>query len=250
MPNHDGMFESFADSIVLTLTYLVNSYSGVLQVLIYMLMAITFSYALIKAFQAFRILSFYKAADIKKRVGSSDFHGSIQTPLSVIAAGFFRKSKKYYDEEKAQEDSANKVIPPDSFIRDAAFQFSERYFEEKFLEPVSMTANLMPPQGFIGTIIGMVIHFLSNSGTLSSDVTIAGIATALYTTLIALTCFTMLEFLKKIFYSLAQRRIDEGLSAVAENGLIPAAKPVNEGFAVISEGSKIQASTVRKENEN
>ena len=228
MPNNDGLFDSLADSIVKTLTYLVNTYSGVLQVLIYFLMAITFCYALIKAFQAFRVLSFYRAEDIKKRTGADDFHGSIQTPLSIIAAGFFKKSKKYYDEEKEKEDSANKVIPPDSFIRDAAFQFSDRYFEEKFLEPVSMTANLLPPQGFIGTIIGMVIHFLSNSGTLSSEVTIAGIATALYTTLIALSCFTFLEFLKKIFYSLAQRRIDEGLAAIAEGSFIQPGKPRKE----------------------
>jgi biopolymer transport protein ExbB len=231
MPNNDGMFDSLADSIVKTLTYLVNTYSGVLQVLIYFLMAITFCYALIKVFQAFRVLSFYSAGDIKKRTGGDDFYGSIQTPLSIIAAGFFKKSKKYYDEEQEKEDSSNKVVPPDAFIRDAAFQFSDRYFEEKFLEPISMTANLLPPQGFIGTIIGMVIHFLSNSGTLSSEVTIAGIATALYTTLIALSCFTCLEFLKKIFYSLAQRRIDEGLAAIAE-------------------GSFIQPGNPRKDNEN
>ena len=133
--------------------------------------------------------------------------------------GFFKKTKVHYEEEKENGNFNNKNIPPDGFIRDAAFQFSERYFEEKFLEPVSMTANLMPPQGFIGTIIGMVIHFLSNSGTLNSEVTIAGIATALYTTLIALSCFTFLEFTKKIFYSLAQKRIDEGLAAVSEMSL-------------------------------
>jgi biopolymer transport protein ExbB len=225
MPNNDGMFDSLADSIVKTLTYLVNAYSGVLQVLIYFLMAITFCYALIKVFQAFRVLSFYSAGDIKKRTSGDDFHGSIQTPLSIIAAGFFKKSKKYYDEEQEKGDSANKVVPPDAFIRDAAFQFSDRYFEEKFLEPISMTANLLPPQGFIGTIIGMVIHFLSNSGTLSSEVTIAGIATALYTTLIALSCFTFLEFLKKIFYSLAQRRIDEGLAAISEDSFIQPGNP-------------------------
>ena len=30
-------------------------------------------------------------------------------------------------------------IPPDGFIRDAAFQYSERYFEERFLEPISLS---------------------------------------------------------------------------------------------------------------
>jgi len=216
MPTNDGLFDILAESIVTSVTFLVNSYSGMLQVFIYLLMAITFFFALTKAYQAFRVLSFKDPEDISKRTGSDIFHGNINTPLSFIAAGFFKKTKVHYEEEKENGDLNNKNVPPDEFIRDAAFQFSERYFEEKFLEPVSMTANLMPPQGFIGTIIGMVIHFLSNSGTLNSEVTIAGIATALYTTLIALSCFTFLEFTKKIFYSLAQKRIDEGLAAVSE----------------------------------
>ncbi len=60
------------------------------------------------------------------------------------------------------------------------------------------------------------MHFLSNSGTLKSDLAIAGIATALYTTFIGLVCFTILEFLKKVFYGLLHKRIDQGLAAVAD----------------------------------
>jgi hypothetical protein len=62
----------------------------------------------------------------------------------------------------------------------------------------------------------MVVHFLANSGTLNSEITVAGIATALYTTFIALICFTFLEFLRKVFYALAHKRIDEGLAAMAQ----------------------------------
>jgi biopolymer transport protein ExbB/TolQ len=216
MPVENNLFDILANSIVRTMTFFVNEFSGVLQVMIYLLMAITFFFALAKAFQSFRSLSFRDSKEIVKRIGTSDFHGSVKSPLAVITAGFFKKTKKYYLEEKENGESS-KVIPPDAFIRDAAFQFSERYFEEKFLEPLTMTANLMPPQGFIGTIVGMVIHFLSNKGTLNSDVTIAGIATALYTTLIALSCYTFLEFLKKTAYTLAQKRINEGLVAVSED---------------------------------
>jgi biopolymer transport protein ExbB/TolQ len=78
-----------------------------------------------------------------------------------------------------------------------------------------MLASLMPPLGFIGTIMGMVIHFLSNTGGLKSDITIVGIATALYTTFIGLIFYTFLEFLKRFFFTLAQKRIDEGLDAVS-----------------------------------
>ena len=91
MPNHNGFFDMLADSIVMTVTYLINSYSGVLQVCIYLLMAVTLGFALIKAFQAFRVLSFYRPEDIENRTRSTDFHGNINTPLAVIAAGFFKK---------------------------------------------------------------------------------------------------------------------------------------------------------------
>jgi|GEM_PF-1004085 len=213
----NSLFDSVAISIVKTLTYIINAYSGGLQLTIYFLILITFCFALIKLYQSFRSLVRYDFKKITKMTGSDEFYSNIKTPISVIAASFFEKTKKHYLAEKENEKSSQKIIPPDAFIRDAAFQFSERYFEENFVDPLSMAANLMPPLGFIGTILGMVIHFLSNTGTLNTDVTIAGIATALYTTLIALICYTCLEFLKKCVYSLAYKRIDEGLAAVSNN---------------------------------
>ncbi|MEE4263798.1 MAG: MotA/TolQ/ExbB proton channel family protein [Desulfobacteraceae bacterium] len=113
-------------------------------------------------------------------------------------------------------------------MRDAAFQFSERYFESKYLEPMSMLAGLMPPLGFIGTIMGMVIHFLSNTGDLKSGITIMGIATALYTTFIGLIFYTFMEFMKRYFYTLAQKRIDEGLDAVANREVANGSQNRNE----------------------
>ncbi|MBU0986345.1 MAG: MotA/TolQ/ExbB proton channel family protein [Proteobacteria bacterium] len=213
----NSLFDSVAISIVKTLTYIINTYSGVLQLSIYFLILITFCFALIKLYQSFRSLVRCDFDKIAKMTGSSEFYSNIKTPISFIAASFFEKTKKHYLAEKENEKSSHKIIPPDAFIRDAAFQFSERYFEENFVDPLSMAANLMPPLGFIGTILGMVIHFLSNTGTLNTDLTIAGIATALYTTLIALICYTFLEFLKKCIYSLAYKRIDEGLAAVSNN---------------------------------
>ena len=217
MVAENSLFDSVAISIVKTLTYIINAYSGGLQLTIYFLILITFCFALIKLYQSFRSLVRYDFKKITKMTGSEEFYSNIKTPISVIAASFFEKTKKHYLAEKETEKSSQKIIPPDAFIRDAAFQFSERYFEENFVDPLSMAANLMPPLGFIGTILGMVIHFLSNTGTLNTDVTIAGIATALYTTLIALICYTFLEFLKKCIYSLAYKRIDEGLAAVSLN---------------------------------
>jgi len=213
MPAQESIFNELANAVINVLTYLITSYSGVLQLLVYLAMACTFGFALIKAYQSFRVLGFYDFGKVKSRNKLYHLTEDARTPLALVAASFFARTKSHYENER-QRGTVDKVIPPDAFIRDAAFQFSERYFEEKFLDPVGMMANLMPPMGFIGTIIGMVVHFLANSGTLNTEVTVAGIATALYTTFIALLCFTSLEFLKKIFYGLAHKRIDEGLTAV------------------------------------
>lgn len=210
----ENFFNSVAESFIVTLTHTINTYSGILQISIYLLIFITFGFALIKTYHSLRALVYCDFEKIKAYKGLYNSRPNPKTPLSVIAAGFFAKAKKHYLEEEKNPHST-KIIPPDAFVRDAAFQFSERYFESKFLEPMSMLASLMPPLGFIGTIMGMVIHFLSNTGGLKSDITIVGIATALYTTFIGLIFYTFLEFLKRFFFTLAQKRIDEGLEAVS-----------------------------------
>lgn len=214
MPAQESIFNVLSNGIIDVLTYLINSYSGLLQLIVYAIMASIFGFALIKSYQSLRALTYYDFGKLKSRNSLYNLTADAKIPLALISASFFARTKLHYEQEQ-RRGTADKVIPPDAFIRDAAFQFSERYFEEKFLDPVAMMANLMPPMGFIGTIIGMVVHFLSNSGTLSSEVTVAGIATALYTTFIALICFTFLEFLRKVFYALAHRRIDEGLAAIS-----------------------------------
>ncbi len=210
------MFNNLSDAIIQTLTHLINAHSGLLQVTVYFIMLCVFGFALFKSFFCFCALGSFDFKRIRSRRQLHNLPDSLRTPVMLIAASFFDKSRQHYLDEKSRNPDSDKIIPPDAFIRDAAFQFSERYFEEKFLSPISMMANLMPPLGFIGTIIGMVVHFLSNTGTLKSDLAIAGIATALYTTFIGLVCFTFLEFLKKAFYSLLHKRIDQGLSAVVD----------------------------------
>jgi biopolymer transport protein ExbB/TolQ len=211
----ENIFNAVAEAFIVTLTHTINLYSGILQLSIYLLIFVTFGFALIKTYNSLRALIYCDFEKIKAHKGLYNFRPSPKTPLSVIAAGFFAKAKMHYLEEE-KNNLTNKAIPPDAFVRDAAFQFSERYFESKFLEPVSMLASLMPPLGFIGTIMGMVVHFLSNTGGLKSDITIVGIATALYTTFIGLIFYTFLEFLKRFFFTLAQKRIDEGLEAVSD----------------------------------
>jgi biopolymer transport protein ExbB/TolQ len=214
-----NVFNELSEAIINSLTHFINAFSGLLQILVYLTIAVIFFYALVKCGQALRSLARFNFARLDEKDISIFDSFDDRAPLAVVAASFFCKTKKHYFLEKKNDPQSSKTVPPDGFIRDAAFQYSERYFEERFLEPISLTSNLMPSLGFIGTIIGMVVHFLSNTGSLNSNLTVVGIATALYTTFIGLVCYTILELMLKILSALCRRRIDEGLAAVA--GLRP-----------------------------
>ena len=208
-----SVFNELSDAIITSLTQFINTFSGLLQLIVYLAIGTIFFYAVARCWIALRSLGRFDF----KHLGDDDealYTLDRRPPLAVVAASFFCKTKRHYLQEKSLSDQAQ-PLPPDGFIRDAAFQYSERYFEERYLEPISLSAELMPSLGFIGTIIGMVVHFLSNSGSLNNNLTIAGIATALYTTFIGLVCYTILCFLLKFFYAQGRKRIDEGLAAVA-----------------------------------
>lgn len=217
------MFDAMNEAIIASLSQFVNTYSGFLQVFNYLVMGVFFFYALIKCVQAQRWLARFDKRNLGKPgddFAPPDKRGS----LALVAAAFFCKTKQHYLTEKQQDLQQHKTIPPDGYIRDAAFQYSERYYRDRFLEPISLIANLMPPLGFLGTIMGISVHFLSNAGTLNSNLTVTGIATALYTTFVGLICFTILEFLLKVLTSLSRKRIDEGLAAVADQPLATAGR--------------------------
>ena len=216
------MFDTLSAAIISAMTIFINSFSGLLQIAVYLSIGLLFFYALGKSWQAVGALSHF---DFRHPGSAQIENGGQLAPLTLIAADCFYQTKKHYMMEKRNDPHACPTLPPDSFIRDAALQYSERYFAEKFLDPIAMTANLMPPLGFIGTIIGMVVHFLSSAGTLNNHLAITGIATALYTTFVGLVCYTFLELLLKVFVALGRKRIDEGLAAVADRvSLVPEKK--------------------------
>jgi biopolymer transport protein ExbB len=213
-----NVFNTLSEAIIGALTHFITVFSGLLQIAVFLIIGIIFSYSLIKAWQTFRALGRFDF----KALGNGILpllektNRDAPTPLAVIAASFFHRAKRHYSSEERDESAPSRALPPDAYLRDAACQYSYRYFEDKYLEPIALMANLMPPLGFIGTIIGMVVHFLSNTASLNSNLSVAGIATALYTTFVGLVCYTILELLLKIFSGMARRRIDEGLVAVPD----------------------------------
>ncbi len=216
-----NIFNALSEGLIGSLTHFIHSHSGLLQIAVYLLIGTFFCYALIKAWQGFRTLARFDVRALGNRaVPYLEKCGEGPAPLAVVAAAFYYQARKHYLLE--HDADSQKAIPPETFIQDAAFQYSEKFFEERYLNPIAMVANLMPPLGFIGTIIGMVVHFLSGSATLNTHLAVAGIATALYTTFIAMICYTILEFFLKVFSGMARKRIDEGVTGVTDRMILAA----------------------------
>ncbi|WP_300669709.1 MotA/TolQ/ExbB proton channel family protein [Desulfoluna sp.] len=100
---------------------------------------------------------------------------------------------------------------PVSFLVDATHQMMENIFHTRYINKITMITNLLPPMGFIGTIFGMIMIFLAK-GDPNSDLNTTGLGIALFTTLIALTCFVILEVFKKSLVNLSTSRIERALS--------------------------------------
>lgn len=100
---------------------------------------------------------------------------------------------------------------PVSFLIDATHQMMENNYHTRYINKITMITNLLPPMGFIGTIFGMIMIFLAK-GDPNSDLNTTGLGVALFTTLIALTCFVILEVFKKNLINLATSRIQRALA--------------------------------------
>jgi biopolymer transport protein ExbB len=125
----------------------------------------------------------------------------LDDPLMVVAA------KTYYSAQKEHGETQY----PASFLVDATHQLVENLFHTRYINKISMITNLLPPMGFIGTIFGMIMIFLAK-GDPNSDLNTTGLGAALFTTLVALTCFVILEAFKKSLINLAASRIERALS--------------------------------------
>ncbi|SCY74490.1 MotA/TolQ/ExbB proton channel family protein [Desulfoluna spongiiphila] len=99
---------------------------------------------------------------------------------------------------------------PVSFLIDATHQMMVNIYHTRYINKITMITNLLPPMGFIGTIFGMIMIFLAKADP-NSDLNTTGLGVALFTTLIALTCFVILEVFKKNLINLATSRIERAL---------------------------------------
>jgi hypothetical protein len=111
------------------------------------------------------------------------------------------------------EESLREGDESRAFVIDAARQYAEHEYESGYARPISMYANILPPLGFIGTLAGLLILFMSMRVS-SASLELGALALALTSTLFALIAFAVLEGLKIRLYGRLAAALDHALSHV------------------------------------
>ena len=117
------------------------------------------------------------------------------TPLAVVMLRVLKKSLGGQDN-------------PADFVFDATRQYVMNEFEINFTRPITMFASLLPPIGFIGTTVGMLILFVSMQSA-DSPLELGALAIALTSSIFALIAFALLEGLKIRLYTRLLKAIAE-----------------------------------------
>jgi hypothetical protein len=104
---------------------------------------------------------------------------------------------------------------PVELLRDATRQYVINEYEIRYAEPLAMYSNLLPPIGFIGTTVGMLVLFVSlhlSNGSLQ----IGALGIALCSTIFALIGLAVLEHCKISIYNRLLRAIDAAMNGEFE----------------------------------
>ena len=106
---------------------------------------------------------------------------------------------------------------PTAFLVDASRQYVTHEVRASYFDPISMFSNILPPIGFIGTLIGLVILVLSKSSG-SETLELVGLAGAVSKSILALFGFIVLESLKILLYGRMMRGLDDALGLYQRQG--------------------------------
>ena len=105
----------------------------------------------------------------------------------------------------------NRQEQPD-FVYDATRQCILNDYDVTYAQPLSMYSNILPPIGFIGTTLGMMVLFVSLH--LSNEtLQLGALSVALSSTILALLGFAALETMRIRLYGRLMRCMDQVLIA-------------------------------------
>jgi hypothetical protein len=125
-------------------------------------------------------------------------------PLGVLFVRVLRQSLR---------ESNGTPGMPREFVLDATKQYVLNEYETHYARPISMYANLLPPIGFTGTTVGILMRLLSMHLS-NQALELGALATALVATVLALIGFASMEAVKVYLYNRLLRCLDEAISAV------------------------------------
>ena len=100
---------------------------------------------------------------------------------------------------------------PTEFLIDASRQYVVNEYDAHWARPISMSANLLPPLGLIGTTAGLLSLFLSKQVD-SQSLELGALGLALIATIAALTGYAVLEAFKVRLYHRMLARLDDALA--------------------------------------
>jgi hypothetical protein len=106
---------------------------------------------------------------------------------------------------------------PTAFLVDASRQYVTHEVRAGYFDPISMFSNILPPIGFIGTLIGLVVLVLSKHHG-SETLELVGLAGAVSKSILALFGFIVLESLKILLYGRMMRGLDDALGLYQRQG--------------------------------
>jgi hypothetical protein len=106
---------------------------------------------------------------------------------------------------------------PTAFLVDASRQYVTHEVRAGYFDPISMFSNILPPIGFIGTLIGLVVLVLSKHHG-SETLELVGLAGAVSKSILALFGFIVLESLKILLYGRMLRGLDDALGLYQRQG--------------------------------
>ena len=178
-----------------------NLISDLVQGVVYIGSAILFFNAIWLIYQAFRHARLIHNEQLQAQAHKES---QLDDPLMLVVV------KTLFSARKEHQGSPYSL----SFLMDATHQLVENLYHTRYINRITMITNLLPPMGFIGTIFGMIMIFLAK-GDPNSDLNTTGLGAALFTTLVALSCFVILEVFKKSLINLATSRIERALASQA-----------------------------------
>jgi hypothetical protein len=107
---------------------------------------------------------------------------------------------------------------PVEFLVDASRQYVVNEYDAHWGRPISMSANLLPPLGLIGTTAGLLALFLSKQVD-SQSLELGALGLALIATIAALSGYAVLEAFKVRLYHRLLARLDDALAFYRSNAV-------------------------------